>query len=699
MEGYVSTMKATINAIKTNKAMVLFSALLVSLTFFFFGPLEILLSSSSEFWFSIEDVLLLIVGATALSMLCMLLIYVFASLIGDKLLVFICSLFGGLGVSMYIQGNWTFVDYGIMDGTPINWNTFGKWSIVNAIIWIVIIVVSVIIVNLFPRKRRFFSGLMAVICGIEILTIVTLLISHQPKDQSSPIGFTNKDQLVLTEKGDNILVILADGFDGIDFLPVLDEEPGFKECFEGFTFYRNTLGTSLFSQESGITLLTGNQLKAGPTFRENINEAFDTSILYDVLLENGYSNYLYVGNSSMLGSDVESKVENFGNKKVEINSLVDAGKMLYRMVAFKYAPHEFKKHFWYTTMDFNTLKDTYKGMGSNFDLYDLVLTQGVKTDSDKKNVYQFYWIQGPHEPATMDRFCSPIEQVANMADDEYEQAQFEQTIGVVRIFTQIISALKSAGVYDNTTIIFTADHGWDLRRNPLFLVKTKNATGEMEISDAPISMIEDYLPTMLYYITGEKKYGKTIYDYEEEMHRERPFYVYDFDSDRNYSIRYDLSYDGMYSAKYELGTELDAKLIWMYGVSGLDLPEEGIWTTAKEAEMEYRLFGEYNNLEISMKCDVFRGAQQVKIYANDHLVVNNRLVGNGDRSFIIPGEYVNEGVLRLKYVLPDAISKHELDADNPDKNPLGLDFLSLSIKSTDAVFDIEAQIQDEYANN
>lgn len=45
----------------------------------------------------------------------------------------------------------------------------------------------------------------------------------------------------------NIIVILADGFDGQDFLPVLEEEPDLKQYFDGFTLYEDTLGTSLAS--------------------------------------------------------------------------------------------------------------------------------------------------------------------------------------------------------------------------------------------------------------------------------------------------------------------------------------------------------------------------------------------------------------------------------------------------------------------
>ena len=148
----------------------------------------------------------------------------------------------------------------------------------------------------------------------------------------------------------------------------------------------------------------------------------------------------------------------------------------------------------------------------NYDVYDLIQNQGVKAEKTDQNIYQFYWIQGPHEPANTDRYCRKVDRVIAMEDETYANSQFEQTIGVVRMYTALICALKEADVYDNTTIIFTADHGWDIRPNPCLLVKPANSHGELIVSDVPVSMIEDYLPTLEYFITGEKDFGDTIYE-------------------------------------------------------------------------------------------------------------------------------------------------------------------------------------------
>ena len=86
---------------------------------------------------------------------------------------------------------------------------------------------------------------------------------------------------------------------------------------------------------------------------------------------------------------------------------------------------------------------------------------------------------------------------SDMHDEDYSSKQFEQSIGVTRLFTKAIASLKEKGIYDNTTLIFTSDHGWDNRANPLLLVKPAHAHGDLTVSNAPVSLIEDYMPTLL----------------------------------------------------------------------------------------------------------------------------------------------------------------------------------------------------------
>lgn len=653
-------------------------ALHVAFTFFFFGPLEIFLSSPQEFWFSASDVIGLVSFSTFSCFMAIMGVQYVVSFWGEKALRICSSVFGAVGLGFYIQGNWTFINYGKMDGTPINWTAYSRWAVVNTIIWILILAVTIYFINF---KFRFLAiYIMAGIIGMEMLTLGILCVSSVDKKSEVDFALEGGHEFQLSANKNNIIVICADGFDGSDFLPVLREEPNFKQYFDGFTFYEDTCGTSLYSEESGITLLTGNQFEAGLTFTENVNKAYASTDLYKVLKQNNYDTYLYLQKEEMLSPELAGQVINFASTKKEIKQFATI-KEIYRMVSFRYLPHIMKKYFWYTSMDFLELKNGKNCLYYNYDVYDLIQNQGVKAEKTDQNIYQFYWIQGPHEPANTDRYCRKVDRVIAMEDETYANSQFEQTIGVVRMYTALICALKEADVYDNTTIIFTADHGWDIRPNPCLLVKPANSHGELIVSDVPVSMIEDYLPTLEYFITGEKDFGDTIYELRSGMERERKLYVY---SSRMYESRIESSYKaGAFLKNVKLGKQLLPDDIMAYIESGFSHSEHThIWTADSEAVLEFNMNDTFSDLRLDLCYGTYNGSQPVKIYANNVLISEFEANGNEEKSIIIPSECVKEGKLRLQFQFTNEISPAEVDPNNKDSRKLALAFYSLTLSDT-----------------
>ena len=98
--------------------------------------------------------------------------------------------------------------------------------------------------------------------------------------------------------------------------------------------------------------------------------------------------------------------------------------------------------------------------------------------------------------------------------------------------------MKEAGVYDNSTVIITADHGWEYGQQPVFFIKEAGASSySIEDTNAPASFHE-LLPTIAR-IAGVSMQGQTIYDFKPDELRERTLYI------RNYMEEYtDVPYFG-----------------------------------------------------------------------------------------------------------------------------------------------------------
>ena len=63
----------------------------------------------------------------------------------------------------------------------------------------------------------------------------------------------------------------------------------------------------------------------------------------------------------------------------------------------------------------------------------------------------------------------------------------------LKLLRAFLDALKTAGTYDRTTVIMMADHGFNSRFYPVFLVKEAGRTADgFQVDSSPISMREDY---------------------------------------------------------------------------------------------------------------------------------------------------------------------------------------------------------------
>ncbi len=139
------------------------------------------------------------------------------------------------------------------------------------------------------------------------------------------------------------------------------------------------------------------------------------------------------------------------------------------------------------------------------------------------------------------------------ADGTYsveETSLSETSEGVAVVMQEYIRQLKAleGDVYDNATIIITADHGIDRNTpQPIYFIKPPYVSQEeMQITSAPISH-DDFQATVLTCIGQDTSgYGTSVFDWKEGDQRTREywfpadrvvdgakgFYVYTYDTDR-----------------------------------------------------------------------------------------------------------------------------------------------------------------------
>ena len=533
------------------------TSLLTAFTLCFFGPLEILLTQAGAFHFGIRDAIVpLLISFVALLGILFALLSLLAKF-GERVFNLGLTLLLVLGVLFYIQGNWVFVNYGIMDGSPIDWSSFHRHALANTAGWIVPLVVAGVLAAWRRTPRMLCLGVAFGLVALEMLSLSILFVSHGLKGgtQSRPdFILTTKGQFNLSANHDNLLVVCSDAFDGHLFQLILQDTPEFQGEFDGFTFFPDNAGTSILSEECGITLLTGNRFDLeNVPFKENVEKAYRNSRFLDTLDESGYETSLFLHKRELVAASEAHRISNAIEADKGLFDRIALGKSIFKMVLFRYAPHVLKHYFWYTTMEFDkAMRNVYSW--DNLLFLKTLRGKGISCSETRCGVYQFYWLQGPHSPFSMDRNCMPLSPKL-IKSVNGGKLKFEQAVGVARIFVEVLHALKRSGIYDNTAVVFVADHGSYgakvFRTNPLLLVKPRGSHGNMRVSRAPVSMIEDWKHTFLSLIRIDGKdkapSGRTVFDIGEGEKRNRLAYSYDYD------LSIDRRYKGIYPIRIPNG--------------------------------------------------------------------------------------------------------------------------------------------------
>lgn len=577
-----------------------------------------------------------------------------------------------------------------MDGSPIDWTKYGLWPIVNTAIWVGVFAALLFVFIKRPQYKYKVSLFALVVVAMEILMLVATGISGNKQTERQNFYLSTKGELELSRNRENVLVFLADGFDGADFLGVFDEEPELKASFNGFTYFADLCGTSMYSEESVINVLTGNTFRVGLSFSKNVDEAYEKSMFFDALEKNNFETSIFVEDSKMVSKNVVKRIKNSVESRPKLNGIKEPFVKIYKMVMFSYVPHIFKKYFWYSSMEFAELQGGVRNSDggvpfewSNVALYNLVHGGGIKPTETDSKIYQFFWIQGPHAPANMDRYCNPLKKETAMETEDFKIMQSEQQIGVVRLFSAIVDELKRTGIFDNTTLVFLADHGWDVRPNPLLLIKEKGVQDKpLEISYAPVSMIEDWPSTFLYLITGQKS-GKTVFDWNEGEVRRRKLFVYDINhADRTYnSVKTEFFAQGAFVHDKKFGDVYDAADLALFCKKGLSTFDyDHVWTDGTETVFEFETGVQQEDVLLAYRADTYADSQSVKIFSGKTLVADYQSKGANEQHFVVPASCIKNGILELRFEFSDAVSPASRGEGN-DNRKLALCFYLMQLTS------------------
>lgn len=507
----------------TKLKKVLLIVLLPVVSYGILGPLEIFFGNQKDFAFRYTDFVWSFIG---ISIVVWLLVSVLLALLPKKVMDVVSALILGFGIASYIQNMFMNIKLSEVDGSPMRWEELGIYPIVNIFMWLVILA-AVFSVYFWMNKfwNMFSMATPGFLSAIQLIAAVSLLITASPADNGMELQMSGEKQFAVAPN-ENIVVFVLDTLGNTNLERMLEVYPGAIDGLKDFTFYDNADCHYYCTFPSMTHFLTGEDFDFEMQSQDWMRQAWESErskSFWGKLKESGYSCRLFSTDVGYVYGDMTNLETSFDNIK-PIETTIKQRQLLSlfaKMSVYRYLPYILKPKFEVLTKEFNEVMEYVDGIEIVVDngiFYQKLKEHGLSIDKSAQNALIVQHLTGIHQPYTLDENA-----------DIVEEASLEETVrGLMVILDEYLQQLSDLGLYDNATIIITADHGawFGGDTQPVFFVKRSNETHEgMQVNKAPISL-DDFQATILDIIGKDySHHGTSIYDWTEGSTRERTVYM------------------------------------------------------------------------------------------------------------------------------------------------------------------------------
>lgn len=526
---------------KTRLLFILPILLLWTITVLVFEPNQLLLNNLDEFSIPYFKFFGIMLAEGAALTVVYTLIGVFV--LSDRQLKLFGTIIFGVSAAGYIQGNFLNGEMLLMDGTVQTWTSAQK--IINGIVWLVIIAAAVYCSYNVRYKnicRKIVQGVCVYICLIQVLSLAFMIATAKFPDKDNEFVLTTNHMLELDDEN-NVVVFVLDWFDRQIMDDIEEENPDFTKNLKDFTEYTDTTSCYAYTALSVPYLLTGVEWEYGMEAAEYCEYAYSNSNFLDDIVKRNYSLGVYTG-SRHVGDAVKQKLLNYSNELTKELGLMKAFYVMNNTSKYKMAPFAAKQLYFYTTDDIAEIVVNSGEYTANNDIifYNELSKNNLSVDESGTydGAFRFYHFKGAHPLFTMNEDFEEVKE---------NGTQLSQSKGSLKIVFRYIDEMKKLGLYDDATIIITADHGqntnvmrkstvdtdYDMTSTPILFVKLpKEQHEEGPIKNtAPVSHT-DFAATVINAVGGNyTEYGRTFAEISQDEIRERVF-TYVVTPNKNY---------------------------------------------------------------------------------------------------------------------------------------------------------------------
>jgi len=437
--------------------------------------------------------------------------------------------------------------YGEFNGELVNWRQYG-WKF--WLEWSGFLLAFPLFYWLLRRFSKIPIWLTLVPVISSVLLITPALLKQQEYDVPSHSDDEVKPEVFEFSSEINLIHLIPDGFQGDIAREVLERKPELAARLNGFTLYRDHLGMYQGTAPSMPAMFTGRpfDLEVGYS-DQRVREEMRLRSYPVYLRDKGYrldyvtiaALYCVEGASSCVKRPFnDMKPHGYFNHKDD--SYSTALRLLVDLTLFRHLPMFLKERV------YNDGKwlfaDTTFGGSSPWP--DPVLREWIDnmTVAGPTPRFKSYHYIGTHIPPLWDASCTYSDELERTREQYYNQTEC-----ILTGIANFADKLRELGIYDQTAIIISGDHGIyvepdDLQgksanrslhykvlgqARPALLIKPLKNKGSFQVSESPTSLL-DIAPTALDLVGLRGDFsGQSVMAIEPGTGRPRLFNHYSYD--------------------------------------------------------------------------------------------------------------------------------------------------------------------------
>ena len=297
---------------------------------------------------------------------------------------------------------------------------------------------------------------------------------------------------------------MLDAFVAPGFEAIIRRSPELRRAFSDFVLYPDTLAAFSTTSPSIPALLSGIEYDNSEPIKRFLRRALGEASLPAVLERSGYQ--VDVMSLPQFCPILKQSCTSLGKVAARDPMQEERGELLELLDAalFRALPQALKKAVYRNQRWF--LQRLLSDGGSPRALFNSLRFVDVfersAASSASRPTFKFMHLMLPHPPYRFNARCEPAPRAKEPEKKKYE----DQAACALRLAERMLSTLKTLGIYDRSTIVITADHGYSVhylpfqrpkqlpimeQALPLFMLKGEGAAGQADgpsISRTPVHL-------------------------------------------------------------------------------------------------------------------------------------------------------------------------------------------------------------------